>query len=88
MACNVDISIENELETIEIPYHIVIKDSKERPFVYSINSDKKVQKKYIELGAFANNKVVVESGLNQGDIVIVEGIYKLEEGEKVEYVLN
>lgn len=45
--------------------------------VYVVNAESQVEIVQVELGAFKNNDVVIESGLNGGESVIVEGIQKV-----------
>ena len=45
-----------------------------------------VEKRFIELGPEFGNKVVVERGLAEGEIVVVEGFHKLTPGMQVRVV--
>lgn len=45
--------------------------------VYVVNAESQVEIVQVELGAFKNNDVVIESGLSGGESVIVEGIQKV-----------
>ncbi len=51
--------------------------------VYLVDSDNKVVLKTINLGPDYKDKVVVESGLNAGDKIILEGLQKARPGKKV-----
>jgi membrane fusion protein (multidrug efflux system) len=52
--------------------------------VYTVNSENEVVLLTIEIGAVKDNEIVVESGLNGGESIIVEGIQKVRPGMKVE----
>jgi HlyD family secretion protein len=52
-------------------------------FVMVVGSDKRATKKEIEAGPTVGNIVAIKSGLQKGDVVIVEGGYGLLEGTEV-----
>jgi membrane fusion protein (multidrug efflux system) len=52
-------------------------------FVWIIGAGEKVAAKPVRLGASSGNDVVVESGLAQGDRVVVDGILKVQPGAAV-----
>jgi RND family efflux transporter MFP subunit len=61
---------------------VVQLDSDNHNFVW-VNSDGKAVRKYIELGEFVGDKVVVTSGLSDGDQVIIEGQQKVSDDMSV-----
>ena len=54
-------------------------------FVYIVN-DETVEKKDIKIGERNFGKVSVLSGINEGDIVIVEGVSKVRNKAKVKII--
>ena len=56
-----------------------------RQFVYTVNEDTAV-KNNIEIGKRNFGKVSVISGLNEGDLVISEGVSKVRDKAKVKIV--
>ena len=54
-------------------------------FVYIVNSDT-VEKKNIKMGKRNFGKVSILSGLNEGDIVISEGVSKVRNKAKVKII--
>ena len=54
-------------------------------FVYVVNNDA-AEKKNIEIGKRNFGKVSVLSGLNEGDVVIAEGVSKVRDKVKVKIV--
>jgi membrane fusion protein (multidrug efflux system) len=54
------------------------------PFALVVNNEKKVEVRRLTLGRAAGAEMTVEKGLNEGDLVIVEGIQKVRPGSVVE----
>jgi RND family efflux transporter MFP subunit len=67
---------------ILVPTSVVQLDSSNRNFVWVVNGDK-AERKYVALGQFSNDKVVITSGLTEGDNLIVEGHQKVSDNMKV-----
>lgn len=65
-----------------IPYHIVQLDEHNNSFVW-INNHGKAQKRNIICGDFVSNGVIVLSGLNENDEIIIEGQQKVCENTKI-----
>ena len=57
------------------------------PFVYVldsvVNNIGLVKKVYVNLGEISNEGIVIKSGLTTNDLLIVAGISKISEGQKV-----
>ena len=56
-------------------------------FVYTVNEDT-AEKKNIEIGKRNFGKVSVISGLNEGDLVISEGISKVRDNGKIKIITS
>ncbi|WP_295728477.1 efflux RND transporter periplasmic adaptor subunit [uncultured Muribaculum sp.] len=54
-------------------------------YVYVLLPSGKVEKRFVEIGAEVDNRVVVERGLAAGEMVVVEGQHKLSPGMTVDY---
>jgi membrane fusion protein (multidrug efflux system) len=54
------------------------------PFALVVNNEKKVEIRRLTLGRADGTDMTVEKGLNEGDLVIVEGIQKVRPGAVVE----
>lgn len=65
-----------------IPYQAVTEQMSEY-FVFVVGDSSKVTQKKLSLGARINDKVVVKSGLNEGEMVVTEGTQKIREGARV-----
>lgn len=55
-------------------------------YVYIVRPDSVVEKRFIETGPDVGNNVIVERGLNAGEMLVVEGYHKLSHGMKVDAV--
>jgi RND family efflux transporter MFP subunit len=71
-----------ESSAILVPRHAVRLASDNRDFVW-VNAGGKAIRKYVELGAFAGDRVAVASGLADGDQVVVEGQQKISDNMSV-----
>ncbi|MDR0981921.1 MAG: efflux RND transporter periplasmic adaptor subunit [Culturomica sp.] len=49
-------------------------------YVYVVHADSTAERRFIEIGPEVNNKVVVERGLSEGEIIVTEGYHKLSPG--------
>ncbi len=52
-------------------------------FAWIVNAEGKAQRKMIRLGVVGNNSTQILSGIELGDRVVVEGVSKLNDGDKV-----
>ena len=68
-----------------IPASAVLTDAGGR-YVWGVDSDDLVCKKYVSTGGFAGRGIVVSGGLDEGERVIVEGSRKVSTGMKVKAV--
>jgi membrane fusion protein (multidrug efflux system) len=69
-------------EQIVIPYKAVIEQVGEY-YAYVIRADSVWQRK-LELGAQLNDRIVVRSGLEAGENIVVQGLQRLRQGAKVQ----
>lgn len=74
---------ENLRDVMVVPVNYVLSDIDGKSYVYIINSENTVEKRFVELGLNDGSKYEVKSGLNKGDRVLnnSEGLFK--EGEKI-----
>jgi multidrug efflux system membrane fusion protein len=61
-----------------------IQHSPQSSFVYVVNSDQTVAMRDVVPGAVEGDDAAVDSGLKAGEIVVVDGVDKLQSGTKVE----
>jgi RND family efflux transporter MFP subunit len=81
MSANLKVLNNSGAETILIPYRAVVEQMAEY-FVFVVNADTVAQKK-IFLGQQIRDMVVVKSGLEENEIIVVDGVQKLKNGTKV-----
>lgn len=81
MVCKVSISDKNEARAIIIPASAVETDTKGR-FVW-LCDEGKVSKRFVSIGGYSGKGVIVTSGLESGDMVIVQGTDKVSTGMSV-----
>lgn len=81
MSANLKILNNSGIETILIPYKSVMEQMAEY-FVYVVNADTVAQRKVV-LGQHIRDMVIVKSGLQQNEIIALDGIQKLRDGSKV-----
>jgi membrane fusion protein, multidrug efflux system len=53
-------------------------------YVYSISPDNKAEMRPVTVGSTEDNRTLVESGLQGGDRIVVDGQYRLQPGATVE----
>jgi multidrug efflux system membrane fusion protein len=53
-------------------------------FVYLVNADKTVAQRPVKTGATEGSGIEITSGLQAGDVVVIDGVDQLREGAKVE----
>lgn len=79
----VNVKIQNQdigKQTI-IPYKAVVEQMGEY-FVYVVTADS-VQQRKLDLGTRFSDQVVVRTGLQEGESVVVEGVQRLKQGAKI-----
>ncbi len=71
------------VNSIFVPMEAVIKGA-DKPYVFVLDADKEtVQKRTVDVGKVFDSKIQIVSGIEEGEEVVVEGQYKLVEGDKV-----
>ena len=86
MVCKVYIEQSDKTESIVIPNRTVQISHDNRQFVW-LTDGNTAKRQFITVGALNNIGVIVESGLSNGDKLIVEGYQKVSEGMKIN-ILN
>jgi membrane fusion protein, multidrug efflux system len=82
MNCKVKVLNNYSGMQISIPAKALVEQMGEY-FVYKIDSGNIIKQKRVQLGPAQEDKVVVKTGLNPGDKIVVEGIQKVHEGSSV-----
>ncbi len=81
LTCNVKVLNNDTAKSIIIPYKSVVVQMGEY-FVYVING-KKVSQRRIQIGRPIKDNVIVLSGLNPGEQIVVDGVQKLRDNSPV-----
>ncbi len=69
--------------SIEIPVQSVFYDETGQAFVWKTDSDMRLVRQKVSVGMVTNGDIIVKSGLNNGDRLVVSGVQKLKDGMKV-----
>lgn len=82
MVAHIQISPANQQDAITVPITSVRKNANGEYFVWT-NKGGKAHRAIVTTGNATGNRIVVLTGLQQGDVVITEGYQKLSEGMEV-----
>ena len=77
MICNVRIQKQSETESVVIPNQAVQIDDRGNTFVFKVNENKTVSRKFVETGKLLNDGMEILNGLIPDDLVVVAGQQKL-----------
>ena len=53
------------------------------PAVWVVGSDETVSKKPVKVSSYESDAVLIESGVEKGDLVVIAGVNSLVDGQKV-----
>jgi len=82
MNATVKVATNNRFPSIVIPYKAVTEQLGEN-FTYVVGDSNKVRQQKVELGPQMEGNVVITSGLQAGDRVVVEGVQNLHQGSVI-----
>ncbi len=68
---------------IIVPLTAVVPDNKSKQFVWVVNKDNTVAKRYINVGKVNKNCITVVNGLSVGERIVIAGVSKLKPGMEV-----
>ena len=85
MTCVITVSTaESDRDAVSVPISAIYAPASGGNFVWTVDSDDRVTSRAVMLGEiFGDDMVVVDSGLEPGERVVVAGVYQLSDGEKV-----
>ena len=69
-------------ESIIVPQVAVAQDSNGK-YVMVVNENDIAEQKYIDTGASVDDNFIIRSGINEGDRIIISGVQKVTNGQKV-----
>jgi multidrug efflux system membrane fusion protein len=79
---NVRLLVETLQNAIIVP-SAAVQRGPERTFVYVVKPDETVDLRYVETGPVEGTETSIKSGLESGEIVVTDGLEKLQPGTKV-----
>ncbi len=79
---NARLLVQEKRGVVLIP-NVAVQITTDHKFVYLVKPDSTVTVRDIVTGTTDNNQTEVSSGLNAGDVVVMQGVDKLNEGSKV-----
>jgi RND family efflux transporter MFP subunit len=82
VTCNVRIENKSGDNTLLIPYKAII-DQLGESFVFVTYQDKRVIQRKVTLGKRIGDKIVISSGLEQGEKVVIDGVQKLKDSSAI-----
>ena len=88
MTCQVTISsADPHSADVAVPLTAIYAPAEGGEYVWVVTEQNSVERRSVVLGEiFGRDRVVVESGLKVGERVVVAGVYRLREGEKVKII--
>lgn len=89
MTCQVTIRTDDELSSVvAVPLTSIYAPVEGGTYVWRVTGDDRVERQAVVLGdVFDRDRVIVHSGLSVGEQIVVAGVYRLKDGERVK-ILN
>lgn len=81
MLAEVRINSKNDLQVIAIPVNAIVRDADELTYVFILNDQNKAIRKRVVISELLDDKIIVNSGLQRGDNLIIEGQNSLSDGQ-------
>jgi len=83
MNCAVEVANKQSGEQITIPYQAVSEQLGEFT-VYVVGDSNKVAQRQVKLGIKVNDKIVIQDGLKEGEVIVTTGAQNLREGAVIQ----
>lgn len=83
MNCTVQVPNKQSGDQITIPYQAVSEQLGEFT-VYVVGDSNKVSQRQVKLGIKVNEKIVIQEGLKEGEVIVTEGTQNLKEGSVIQ----
>jgi len=86
MITEIQINSGKKKDVIVIPANAVVRDADDITYVFVIDKNRKaIRKRIVVSGILGDNDIIIGSGLNTGDKVVIAGQTKLEDGIGVQF---
>ena len=82
MVCQVKVNGSTAAAQMSVPITAVQQNAQGKKFVWAVK-DGKAHRSIVTVGRTSGNRIAIEEGLTEGDVIIVEGYQKLSEGVEV-----
>ena len=82
MVCQVKVNGSTAAAQMSVPITAVQQNAQGKKFVWAVK-DGKAHRSIVTVGRASGNRIAIEEGLTEGDVIIVEGYQKLSEGVEV-----
>lgn len=82
MVCQVKVNGSTAAAQMSVPITAVQQNAQGKKFVWAVK-DGKAHRSIVTIGRASGNRIAIEEGLTEGDVIIVEGYQKLSEGVEV-----
>ncbi|HEY3838851.1 MAG TPA: MdtA/MuxA family multidrug efflux RND transporter periplasmic adaptor subunit [Bryobacteraceae bacterium] len=79
---NVRLLVQQKSQATLVPTAVLQRNTNST-YVYLVKPDKTVTVRQVEIGTTEGNETEITSGINPGDVLVMTGVDKLEEGSKV-----
>ncbi|MFI3280486.1 MAG: efflux RND transporter periplasmic adaptor subunit [Rikenellaceae bacterium] len=87
-SCTITVQSEDpDRGAISLPLSAIYAPAQGGTYVWIINADDRVERREVDLGElYSTNRVIVLSGVESGERVVVAGVYQLQDGTKVKLI--
>lgn len=82
MVCQVKVNGSTAAAQMSVPITAVQQNAQGKKFVWAVK-DGKAHRSIVTIGRASGNRIAIEEGLTEGDVIIIEGYQKLSEGVEV-----
>lgn len=88
MSCIVSMrSVDPVADAVSLPVTAIYAPIGDRDYVWIVGSGDRVERRAVKLGElYGRDRVVIDSGVDPGDRVVIAGVYRLREGEQVRII--
>jgi membrane fusion protein (multidrug efflux system) len=76
--------ITEERRAFMVPERVVVQVG-DKAFVYAVDSENIAHKQAVQLGTHQAGNVEIVSGVNEGDLIVIQGVIKLRNGSQVTF---
>lgn len=75
-------------QRIAVPLTAVVPDNQGQQFVWVVNGENRVEKRFVDVGALSRDRVVIKDHLTIGDRIVIAGVSSLKEGMEIRPIVD